>query len=129
MASGTITPGPTLASAQTTCSPITEVYNTSSGTDHDWIFLSVQANGNASTSGTVCTGSCVYSYDVNSGTISTTTKATDGITATSGASAIIIDNVVATTGASQIYYEELSSTTCSSGAGGCAVQVSQTALQ
>ncbi|MGA2648105.1 MAG: hypothetical protein ABSF15_25715 [Candidatus Sulfotelmatobacter sp.] len=103
MASGTITPGPTLASAQTTCSPITEVYNTSSGTDHDWIFLSVQANGNASTSGTVCTGSCVYSYDVNSGTLSTTTKATDGITASGGASAIIIDNVVATTGASQIY--------------------------
>jgi hypothetical protein len=50
---------------------------------------------------------------------------TAGITATSGASGIVIDNIASTTGASQIYYEETSTTTCSGGTGGCAVQTSQ----
>jgi hypothetical protein len=123
-AMGTPSSGLTLTTAAAACSPITEVYNTNSGTD-DWIFLSVTANGNQTGSG--CTGSgCVYNFNVASGV---PTAATAGIAATNGASGIIIDNVVNNAGASQIYYVELgsSTTTCSSGTNGCAVQTSQSA--
>jgi hypothetical protein len=46
----TVATGPVLASvANTQCSPVTEIYNTSaSGGPFDWIFAGVQASGNAS---------------------------------------------------------------------------------
>jgi hypothetical protein len=95
----------------------------------DWIFLSVTANGNK----TVCTGSCVYSFNVASGVPA---NATAGLTAPGGAGAIIIDNTVAGGGGAQVYYTTLSSQACGgngggqgAGTGACAVQASQAALQ
>jgi hypothetical protein len=104
------------------CSPVTEIYNTTTSTD--WIFLSVTTNG---TQG-VCSGACLYNFNLNSAP----TAATAGIATTGGSSGIIIDNVASTTtypGASQIYYSPLGSTTScgTGGAGGCAVQAAQSA--
>jgi hypothetical protein len=118
MTTGAATAGPTLTSGAATCSPVTEVYD---GT-HDWIFLSVTNNAIASSGGCTAGGGCVYNLNVTSAIPSGVTA---GITATSGASGIVIDNIASTTGASQIYYEETSTTTCSGGTGGCAVQTSQ----
>lgn len=59
--------------------------------------------------------------------------ATASISASNGASGIIIDNVVESgppTGTSQVYYTTLGNQPCgTSGTGGCAVQASQSALQ
>jgi len=59
---GTVHAGPALASATTTCAPITEVYNVNaSGGPFDWIFTSVQASGSI----TGCSSSaCVMSFVV-----------------------------------------------------------------
>lgn len=61
-------------------------------------------------------------------------NATSALPAAGGTSGIIMDNVVSSTtlaGASQVYFSTLSNETCatSGGAGGCAVQASQPALQ
>jgi hypothetical protein len=121
-----VQPGPSLASASTTCSPITEIYN--SNGPFDWIFLSVRANGNVgiAAGGKSCTGACVYSFNVSSGSISTSTQAANGLTAAGGSSGIIIDNTSSTSGASEIYFSTLGSGSCG---GGCAVQASQSGLQ
>ena len=59
--------------------------------------------------------------------------ATASISASAGASGVIIDNVVGSgtlAGASQVYYTTLGNQACgTSGTGGCAVQASQSALQ
>ncbi len=105
------------------CSPITEFYN---GT-HDWLFMSVAANGSA----TGCTGACLYNFNVQGA--GTTGNVTDGIAAAGGTSGISIDNSLSGAGESQIYYSTLSSQTCAgngttgSGSGTCAVQTSQSA--
>ena len=54
--------GPSVAGANITCSPVTEVYNPSaSGGPFDWIFLSVQNNG----SPTICaSGGCAMNFNV-----------------------------------------------------------------
>ena len=111
---GTVTPVKTLTSAAATCSPVTEIYSSSV----DWIFFSVTASGNLTGAVTNnCSGPCVYSYNVTG-----TPSYGNGITATGGASGIIIDNNVSSpAGSSQIYYEMLGAST--------AVQVSQSALQ
>ena len=127
----TSTTGPTLTSAASiNCSAVTEVDN--AGTDR--IFFSVPSNGTAAiaTGGPACTGSCVYSYDVTSGNLTPGATASNGLTAVSGSSAIVIDNTATTpTGASQIYFSTLANGTCatSGGTGGCAVQASQAGLQ
>jgi hypothetical protein len=90
---------------------VTEVYNSSTGTDYDWLFLSVEAIGTITSSGSnSCTGPCVYSFNVQSSVPTTSTKATDGFGSTGGTSGIIVDNTVNNTGASQIYYETLGTT-------------------
>jgi hypothetical protein len=122
--------GPVVSSAGK-CSPVTEVYNsTATGGPFDWIFLSVASGGNAviASGGQACTGACVYSYNVVSGSIGT--KASNGLGATGGSSGIVIDNTSTSAGASQIYYSNLGSTLCttSGGSGGCAIQASQSGL-
>ncbi len=55
---------------------------------------------------------------------------TAALAAAGGTSGIIIDNTVSGGGASQVYFSTLSNQPCgTSGAGGCAVQASQSALQ
>jgi hypothetical protein len=106
-----------------TCSPITEFYD---GT-HDWLFLSVAANGNA----TGCSGSCLYNYNVEGA--GTTGSVTTGQQAAGGSTGIVIDNNQSGTGESQIYYSTLSNQTCNgsstpvvgNGTGSCGVQASQ----
>jgi hypothetical protein len=125
----------TLASAQATCSPLTEIYG-AGGTTNDYVFAAVSANGSVGTINTSpsCTGGCVYNFLVGNGTtISVPTEATQAIQSTSGSSGIVIDNKGSGTGESQIYYTPMANMACvgngstGSGTGGCAVQTSQSA--
>jgi hypothetical protein len=95
-----------LTSAAATCSPVTEYSNSS-----DYIFMSVTGSGNL----TGCSGSCVDSYVVSSGSA----VFSHSLAATGGTSGIIIDNSASSPG-SNIYYEDLGDTD--------AVQVSQSTL-
>lgn len=133
IAGNTINP---LTSAAATCSPVTEIFGSAGGT-HDYIFLSVSANGNVTDGGT-CTGACLYNFVVSTNGTTTTvptaaTGATAGLAATGGSSGIIMDNISTTTGASQIYFSSLLNETCAgngttgNSTGGCAVQASQAA--
>jgi hypothetical protein len=80
----------------------------------DWIFLSVDGNGNVAS----CTGACLYNYNVISGV--TSGAPTAGIAETGGTSGIVVDNLSTTqTGAEQIYFNNLGATTSN------AVQTSQ----
>ena len=103
------------------CSPLTEFFNSPA----DWIFLSVPQSGTAKG----CTGACVYSFNVASGSLPA--NPTAGVAESGGSSGIIIDNDAVTAGASQIYFTTLDNQTCktSGGTGGCAVQASQSALK
>ncbi len=127
-----------LTSAAATCSPVTEIYNTS-GTATDYIFFSVTNSSNPSTTGCATGNACVYSYNVTSapafGCTLPCLTPTGGFLSTGGSSGIIIDNILSATGTSQIYFSNLGSQACSgvdsggggTGTGGCAVQVSQSA--
>jgi hypothetical protein len=59
--------------------------------------------------------------------------ASSALPAAGGTSGIILDNILSSgilAGASQVYFSTLGNQTCgSTGAGGCAVQASQSALQ
>lgn len=55
---GTVVAGPPLASASTGCSPVTDVYNPTGGSD--FVFASVQASGN----GANCSGGCLTNFAV-----------------------------------------------------------------
>ena len=110
-----------LSTANTTCSPVTEVF--SAGTD--LVFLSVQSLG--STSGAVncpSNAGCLMSFSVPlvlGGALPTGTTAT--LATSGGTSGIVIDNTVApgTLHTSQLYFSTLT--------GGTAVQASQAALK
>ena len=59
---GTVKTGPTLASATTPCSNLSEVYNAgASGGPFDWIYASVQASGSPSG---CASGGCIINYIV-----------------------------------------------------------------
>lgn len=61
--SNTANTGPALASANTQCSPATEVYNNAlSGGPYDWIYVGVRASGSPSG---CAAGGCVVSIPVN----------------------------------------------------------------
>jgi len=95
---------------------VTEFYT---GT-HDYIFLRVLM---ASTNTSV---GQVAGYDVTSGTITTSTGTTGTIATQGGSSGIVVDNSLSI--AQNIYYSSLLNATCTtSGTGGCAVQVIQSA--
>ena len=115
--------GTWLTSAAATCSPVSEVYN---GTT-DWAFLSVSASGTQS----VCSGACLYNFNITGDPGLNTLNATAGIAAMGGTSGIVVDNTSSAAGASQIYYAPLGNQSCttSGGTGGCAVQASQSGLQ
>ena len=134
---GAVNTGPSLATAPTSCSPVTEVYNpNASGGAKDWIYASVRASG-ATAAPISCplAAGCVMSFDVTSGaalTPATNTVATAA--AAGGTGGMVVDNTVglgALAGASQIYFSTLASGACttSGGSGGCGVQASQSGLQ
>ena len=112
-------------SLNTACTPLTEVYNTSTSTD--LLFVGVQKNSvKAPSTGTaVCNGgSCLFSFNITSGF--PTAPLSDynpagTVTGAANMSAVIIDNTAATTGASQIYFGNITS--------GTGVQLSQSGLQ
>lgn len=131
---GTVTPNTfstpvSSVGSSSTCSALTEF---STDATHDYLFLSLVANGNASTS-PACTGACIYNYNVHSA--GTTGTPISGLASAGGSSGIIIDNSSAAAGESQIYFSTLGSQSCGgngttgSGTGGCAVQASQAGLQ
>jgi hypothetical protein len=68
----------------------------------------------------------VSGYDVTAGTITPSTSPTGSIAAQGGPSGVVVDNSLA--GAQNIYYSTTLNSTCTtSGSGGCAVQVIQSA--
>lgn len=125
--------GPTLTTAVSTCSPITEFNNGS--TNNDRIFLSVA--GNPVTAAPISCPSaalgCVMSFDVDS-ILSTGSTTTARASQAGGTSGIVVDNASATGGASQVYFTPLSDQSCAgaggvgTGTGGCAIQASQANL-
>jgi hypothetical protein len=121
--------GPTLTTAMSLCSPITEFNNPN--TTNDRIFLSVTGSPvTASPINCPSAGSgCIMSFDTDSilnSASGTSAKAAE----TGGTSGIVIDNASSAGGASQIYFTPLADQTCptSTGTGGCAIQASQSGL-
>jgi len=111
-----------LASAST-CSPVTEFYNSSESTD--WLFMSVQGGGNLNT----CSGACIYSFNATTATPVTDVTNVAGLASAGGSSGIVVDNdATSPTGASQVYFSTLSNQACTGGTGGCAVQAAQSGL-
>ena len=110
-----------VSTANTTCSPVTEIFSAST----DLVFLSVQGSG--STSGAVnCPSNtgCLMSFSVPTtlgGVLPTGTKA--AVSESGGTSGLVIDNTVSpgTLHTSQVYFSTLT--------GGTAVQSSQAGLQ
>lgn len=136
---GALSTGPALSTANTTCSPVTEVFNP--GAAKDWIFMSVQASSNTAapiSCPASASGGCVMSFDVTSGAAITPAKATAAkAAAAGGTSGIVGDNTVGAgtlAGASQVYFSTLvnGSAVCTTSGGtflgGCAVQASQVGL-
>jgi hypothetical protein len=120
--------GPTLTTANTGCSPITEFFN---GTT-DRMFLSV--TGSAKTAAPIaCPASptgCVMSFSTDPVAFAPGIAPLARTSATGGSSGIVIDNSSAAGGASQVYFTPLGDQTCttSGGTGGCAIQASQAGL-
>jgi hypothetical protein len=125
---GTPVLGPPLTTVDGTCSPITEFQNGAT----DRIFISVTASAVTVTpiSCPLAAG-CVMSFDITNPATWGTTKGTAATAAvTGGTSGIIIDNSSSAAGASQVYFTPLADQPCttSGGAGGCAIQASQSGL-
>jgi hypothetical protein len=134
---GTPVPGPTLATANVDCSPVTEFNNGAT----DRIFVSVTGSAISAAPITCPTPSatygCVMSFDVTTSTgwnVSTPTSATEG--ESGGTSGIVVDNSTGATGTSQIYFTPLYGWACNpgpfpgitAGLGGCSIQTSQNGL-
>jgi hypothetical protein len=122
--------GPTITTALSSCSPITEFNNGA----NDRIFLSV--TGSPVTAAPInCTAGsgCVMSFQIDSlltGGSGTSARAPE----TGGTSGIVVDNSSAAGGASQVYFTPLADQPCAgsggvgTGTGGCAIQASQSGL-
>ncbi len=103
---------------------LTEIFTGS----NDYIFASVLIYATPATCTSSLASGCVMGFDVTSGTITAATTPTGATTEAGGTSSIVIDNTVTgLAGASNIYYMPLANQSCGSGgAGGCAIQISQT---
>jgi hypothetical protein len=117
--------GPTLATDNSGCSPITEFFD---GTT-DRIFLSVtdSARTTAPISCPSNATGCILSFNASN---SATFPPISRTSVTGGTSGIVIDNSSAAGGASQVYFTPLADQSCttSGGTGGCAIQASQSGL-
>jgi hypothetical protein len=120
----------TASVAGTECSPVSEFYNTTSSAD--FIFFSVQADGNASYGAPrACAGEgCVYGAAVTGGTV----QIAGAIPASGGSSGIVVDNDSNSAGGANIYYSWLGKSSATypcngdTSGTGCTVQVSQLGL-
>jgi hypothetical protein len=91
----------TLATAATTCSPVTEFLN---GTT-DQAFVSVEASGRP----TGCAGGgCVMSFNISAALAASATPSSSAAES-GGTSGIVVDNSATTSGASQVYFSTLGS--------------------
>ena len=121
----------TPTSAASTCSPVTEFYNSASSSD--FLFMSVSGSAIAS-GGSACTGACVLNYIAPTSASTHTGTPAAGLPATGGTSGIVIDNS-GPGGGSEIYFTSIGSESCAgngttgSGTGSCAVQATQSGLQ
>ncbi len=115
----------TLASAAVNCSPLTEVYNTSTTPGTDYLFVGVSASGFATGThncgGTACLASFILPTSGNSVPTAANATMTSTYVGTTGPSGVIVDNVSGAAGASQVYF---GAPTLNLG-----VQASQSALQ
>jgi hypothetical protein len=116
-----------LATAPTTCSPVTEILNGAT----DWMFFSVQASGSPA----ACAAfGCVMSASVPTASPFTFPAAVAAaLPESGGSSAIVIDNVSAAGQASSIYFSILRNSTAAHRCGGitgvgCAVKATQSGL-
>ena len=132
---GAVATGPNIATAVTTCSPITAFHNpNAAGGAKDWIFVSTQASAvTVAPINCPAAAGCLMSFDVTSGAaITAATPTIARVTVAGGASGVIIDNSSATAGSSQVYFTPLAIGNCTTatnqGRGGCAIQASQAAL-
>ena len=129
MSTGAITAATTVSATPTTCSPVSEFYNSS--TSKDYIFVSPQTEPNPATvSGCSASTGCVISY-----TLSGTTATLSGAGPfPGGGSGMVVDTLSSShAGTLQLYFSNLGTTmSCAgnagggAGTGGCAVQASQT---
>ena len=116
-----------LATAATTCSPVTEILN---GTT-DWMFFSVQASGRPAVCALI---GCVMSVSVPTASPFTFPAAVDAaLPERGGTSGIVIDNVSTAGQASSIYFSILANSnvlhSCGGTSGvGCAVKATQSGL-
>jgi len=116
-----------LATAATTCSPVTEILN---GTT-DWMFFSVHASGSPLTCAAI---GCVMSVSVPTASPFTFPAAVAAaLPERGGTSGIVIDNVSAAGQASSIYFSILANSTVLHSCGGtngvgCAVKATQSGL-
>ena len=127
---GLVNPGPAGTGA---CSPVSEIKNGPT----DRIFFSVAGNANPPSAGGTATGctagqGCVMSIVLGGAWPPAAT--TSGIPASGGASGIVVDNVGTGAQESSIYYTYRSDATAAvpcngTNVGGCAVKVTQSALQ
>ncbi len=132
---GAVTTGPTLATTNFACSPVTEVFNPNAGAGTDWIFMSVQTSAVTGVPiSCPAAAGCIMSFDVTAGAaINPGTVTAAKASASGGASGVVVDNTVGAgtlAGASQVYFSTLANGTCatSTGTGGCGVQASQSGL-
>jgi len=116
-----------LATAVTTCSPVTEILN---GTT-DWMFFSVQASGSSAACAAI---GCVMSVSAPTASPFTFPAAVAAaLPERGGSSAIVIDNVSAAGQASSIYFSILANSNAAHRCGvttgvGCAVKATQSGL-
>jgi len=114
-----------LARAAAECSPITEIFNSGSNPQKDWLFVSVSTRcGNTA----VLPNGCMMSYDITNGMPTVLFAA---VLERNGASGIIIDNVSPAAQASSIYFTDEGTGACGDGiaTGGCAVKLTQAGLK
>jgi hypothetical protein len=124
------------------CSPLSEIYNTSTATPKDWLFLSLDNNGKfPSPSGTGgCSGaSCVLSFSLGAAMVTAPDSfygpGDSGIAGMNGTGGMVVDNDALTTtygGASSIYFMPVANNlTCGDGSTnvGCAVKLTQAGLK
>jgi hypothetical protein len=104
----------TLATADTTCSPVTEFLNGST----DQAFVSVEADGRPAACAANRAG-CIMSFNITTALTATATPSASA-SETGGTSGIVIDNSSSASGASQVYFSTLGSAS--------AVQAAQSGL-
>ncbi len=118
-----------VSNTNTTCSPVTEIYNAPT----DYVFLSVALSSTTSPLSCTAATGCLMSFSIptaSGGLLPTSPTAT--LATAGGTSGLVLDNTVAPgtmKGASQVYFSPLSNQTCNGSlTEGCAVQASQAKL-